>query len=66
MRGLRVIVRAQSGVEIDLASATIADGLSTALSIVEPARAATLLAVHPSARAYFVGNDGSVDVLPRS
>lgn len=55
-----------AAVSVGAASATIADGLSTALSIVEPARAATLLAVHPSARAYFVGNDGSVDVLPRS
>jgi len=38
--------------------ATIADGLSTALSVTPPAAAAALLAAYPSARAFLLGPDG--------
>lgn len=44
--------------------ATIADGLSTALSVVEPAAGAALLAAHPSARAWLLRADGSLGTLP--
>lgn len=45
--------------------AAMADGLSTALSVMPPERAARLLADYPSVRAWFVQPDGEVTVLGR-
>jgi len=44
--------------------ATIADGLSTALSVLAPERGAALLAAHPSARAWRLLTDGAIEALP--
>ncbi len=45
--------------------AAVADGLSTALSVMPAGRTAALLAAYPSARAWFVQPDGRVAVLGR-
>ena len=50
-------------VSVAAPSATLADGLSTALSIVGPARAAALLARHAPVRAYVVDALGSLRTL---
>jgi thiamine biosynthesis lipoprotein len=47
-----------ASVSVMASRATLADGLSTALSILAPARAAGLMATYSSARAYVVGPDG--------
>lgn len=47
-------------VSVAAPNATLADGLSTALSIVAPARGGALLDGHPSARAFFVDAGGQV------
>lgn len=52
-----------ASVSVAAPQATLADGLSTALSVLAPARAAALLAAHPSARAYFVDSARRVTVL---
>jgi len=46
--------------------ATIADGLSTALSVLAPERGAALLAAHPSARAWRLLGDGTIETLPHA
>ncbi len=49
-----------AAVSVAAPQATLADGLSTALSIVPPAQAASLLASWPEARAWFVDAAGRV------
>ena len=49
-----------AAVSVAAPRATLADGLSTALSIVPPASAASLLASWPDARAWFVDDEGRV------
>jgi len=46
--------------------AAVADGLSTALSVLPRTRAAALLAAYPSARAWLVDASGRVETLARS
>lgn len=53
-----------ASVSVAALRATIADGLSTALSILEPERAAVLLSLHPSARAWLVRADRRIDTMP--
>lgn len=52
-----------ASVSVAAPRATLADGLSTALSVLPPARAASLLAAYPSARAYLVDAARRVTVL---
>lgn len=49
-----------AAVTVAAAHASLADGLSTALSIIEPSRAAGLLARWPEARAWLVDDQGEV------
>ena len=49
-----------TAVSVAAPRATLADGLSTALSIVPPASAASLLASWPEVRAWFVDDEGAV------
>lgn len=49
-----------AAVSVAASRATLADGLSTALSVVPPASAAPLLASWPEARAWFVDDEGRV------
>ncbi|MBX3623080.1 MAG: FAD:protein FMN transferase [Rhizobacter sp.] len=56
--------RHHASVTVAASRATLADGLSTALSIVAPARAEALLAAHPGTRAYVVEASGEVRQLP--
>lgn len=49
-----------AAVSVAADSATLADGLSTALSVLPPGRAAALLAHYPGARAWFVDGQGRV------
>lgn len=44
--------------------ATTADGLSTALSVLEPGRGRRLLAAHPEARAWLLHADGTIEAVP--
>lgn len=53
-----------ASVSVAASRATIADGLSTALSIVTPARARQLLAMYPTARAWFVHADRTIETMP--
>lgn len=53
-----------ASVSVAASRATIADALSTALSVVEPERRAALLAAHASARAWFVHVDGRIETVP--
>ncbi len=53
-----------ASVSVAAARATIADGLSTALSVVAPERARALLAAHPSARAWLLHADGTIETMP--
>ncbi len=46
--------------------ATIADGLSTALSIVDPERGRRLLAANPGTRAWLLRADGTIEAAPRA
>lgn len=50
-------------VSVAAARATLADGLSTTLAVLEPRRAAGLLAAYPSARAFLLGADGRLATL---
>jgi thiamine biosynthesis lipoprotein ApbE len=47
-------------VSVAAANALVADGLSTALSAVSPARCAAILHAYAPACAYLVGNDGRI------
>lgn len=49
-----------ASVSVTAPRATLADGLSTTLSVLSPARRASLLAVYPSVRAWFVDAEGRV------
>lgn len=49
-------------VSVAAARATVADGLSTTLALVPPARAGELLDAEPSARAWFIDDAGRVTV----
>ncbi|MFP5407500.1 MAG: FAD:protein FMN transferase, partial [Gammaproteobacteria bacterium] len=51
-----------ASVSVAAPRATLADGLSTALSIVTPSGTDALLAAYPSARAWFVDGAGRVTV----
>src|SRR5690606_27897112 len=53
-----------ASVSVAASRATIADGLSTTLSIVSPERAAALLSAYPSARAWFVHASGKMETMP--
>lgn len=52
-----------ASVSVAADSATLADGLSTALSVLSPGRAAALLAQYPGAHAWFVDGQGRVTQL---
>ncbi|HLS57028.1 MAG TPA: FAD:protein FMN transferase [Zeimonas sp.] len=52
-----------ASVSVAAPRAALADGLSTALSVLDPARAGALLAGYPSTRAWLVDANGRVDVL---
>lgn len=52
-----------ASVSVAAQRATIADGLSTAVSVIEPARAASLLRAYPSTRAYLIDAAGAVATL---
>jgi len=52
-----------ASVSVAASRATLADGLSTALSVLAPARAGALLAGYPTARAWLVDASGRVDTL---
>ena len=52
-----------ASVSVAAPRATLADGLSTALSALAPARAGALLASYPSTRAWLVGVSGRVDTI---
>jgi len=52
-----------ASVSVAASRATIADGLSTALSVVAPARRQALLAAHATARAWFVHPDGHIETV---
>ncbi len=53
-----------ASVSVAASRATIADGLSTVLSVVAPERRARLLAAHAAARAWFVHADGRIETVP--
>lgn len=53
-----------ASVSVAASRATIADGLSTALSVVAPERRAGLLAPHAASRAWFVHADGRIETVP--
>lgn len=53
-----------ASVSVAASRATIADGLSTALSVVAPQRREALLAAHASTRAWFVYSDGRIETVP--
>jgi len=53
-------------VSVAASRATIADGLSTALSVLAPERGAALLAAHPSARAWRLLDGGAIETLPQA
>lgn len=53
-----------ASVSVAASRATIADGLSTTLSIVPRESASVLLSAHPSARAWFVHADGRTETVP--
>lgn len=50
-----------AGVTVAAPRATLADGLSTTLSVVAPDRARDLLANWPEVRAWFIGADGRIE-----
>ncbi|MCO5100687.1 MAG: FAD:protein FMN transferase [Burkholderiaceae bacterium] len=53
-----------ASVSVAASRATVADGLSTALSIVAPERARALLAAYPAARAWLLHVDGTIETMP--
>lgn len=53
-----------ASVSVAATRATIADGLSTVLSVAAPERAVALLAAYPSARAWFVHPGGRIEAAP--
>lgn len=53
-----------ASVSVAASRATIADGLSTALSVLGAERARELLAAHPSARAWRVHADRTIETMP--
>lgn len=52
-----------AGVTVAAPRATLADGLSTTLSVVAPAQAPAVLAAWPEARAWFIEADGRIERL---